>query len=77
VRKHLEAQGIGTMVYYPLCLHLQDAYRYLGYKSGDLPESERAQEQVMSLPMYPELSEKQVQQVVTVMNEYFSSQKAI
>ena len=64
LRKHLESKGIQTMVYYPLSLHLQEVYRYLGYKPGDFPQSERAQEQVLSLPMYPELSEEQIEEVV-------------
>jgi dTDP-4-amino-4,6-dideoxygalactose transaminase len=52
------------MVYYPLSLHLQEVYKYLKYKSGDFPESEQAQEQVLTLPMYPELSEEQIELVV-------------
>jgi len=64
LREHLESGGIQTMVYYPLSLHLQEAYEALGYKQGDLPESERAQSQVLSLPMYPELSEEQIREVV-------------
>jgi dTDP-4-amino-4,6-dideoxygalactose transaminase len=64
LRKHLESKGIQTMVYYPLSLHLQEVYRYLGHKPGDFPHSEQAQEQVLSLPMNPELSEEQIQEVV-------------
>ena len=64
LRKHLESKGIQTMVYYPLSLHLQEVYKYLGHKPGDFPQSERAQEQVLSLPMYPELSEEQIEEVV-------------
>jgi len=51
-------------MYYPLRLHLQEVYKYLKYKSGDFPQSEQAQEQVFSLPMYPELSEEQIELVV-------------
>jgi dTDP-4-amino-4,6-dideoxygalactose transaminase len=61
LRKHLESKGIQTMVYYPLSLHIQEVYKYLKYKSGDFPQSEQAQEQVLTLPMYPELSEEQVE----------------
>jgi dTDP-4-amino-4,6-dideoxygalactose transaminase len=61
LRKHLESKGIQTMVYYPLSLHLQEVYKYLKHKSGDFPQSEQAQEQVLTLPMYPELSEEQVE----------------
>jgi len=52
------------MVYYPLSLHLQEVYEYLKHKSGDFPQSEQAQEQVLTLPMYPELSEERAEKVV-------------
>ncbi len=65
LRKHLESRGIQTAVYYPLSLHLQEVYQSLGYKRGDFPQSEQAQEQVISLPMYPELSEEQIEEVVS------------
>jgi len=64
LRKYLESKGIQTMVYYPLSLHLQEVYKYLNYKPGDFPQSELAQEQVLSLPMYPELSEEQIEETV-------------
>jgi dTDP-4-amino-4,6-dideoxygalactose transaminase len=64
LRKHLESKGIQTMVYYPLSLHLQEVYKFLGYRPGDFPRSESAQEQVLSLPMYPELRNEQIEQVV-------------
>ena len=70
LRKHLESNGIQTMVYYPLSLHLQEVYKYLGHKKGDFPQSERAQEQVLSLPMYAELSEEQIEEVVTQIKTY-------
>ena len=63
LRKHLESKSVQTMVYYPLSLHLQEVYKYLGHKPGDFPQSEMAQEQVLSLPMYPELSEEQIEEV--------------
>lgn len=65
LRKHLESKGIQTMVYYPLSLHLQEVYKYLKHKSGDFPHSEQAQEQVLTLPMYPELSEERVEEVAS------------
>lgn len=70
LRKHLESKGIQTMVYYPLSLHLQEVYKGLGYKLGDFPQSEQAQEQVLSLPMYPELSEMQIEEVVDEIKEF-------
>ena len=69
LREYLSAQGIATSVYYPLSLHLQEVYKSLGYKSGDCPESERAQEEVLSLPMYPELSEVQVEEIVSAIKD--------
>jgi len=70
LRKHLESKDVQTAVYYPLSLHLQEVYKYLGYKPGDFPESERAQEEVLSLPMYPELSQKQVEKIVKTIKEF-------
>lgn len=70
LRKHLESKGVQTAVYYPLCLHLQEVYTSLGYKAGDFPQSERAQEQVISLPMYPELTEEQIWEVVGEIKDF-------
>jgi len=74
LRKHLAGRGIQTSVYYPLSLHLQEVYRSLGYKAGDFPESELAQEQVLSLPIYPELSEGQIEEITKVIGEFCQSQ---
>lgn len=73
LRKHLESKGIQTMVYYPLSLHLQEVYKYLGHKPGDFPQSENAQEQVLSLPMYAELSEEQIEEIVRVIKGFLQS----
>lgn len=75
LRKHLETKGIQTAVYYPLSLHLQEVYESLGYKPGDFPQSELAQEQVLSLPMYPELSQRQIEEVVSAISAYCSSKR--
>ncbi len=72
LRNHLESKGIQTNIYYPLSLHLQEVYQDLGYKTGDFPESELAQQQVLSLPMYPELTEEQVQEVVTQIAQFIN-----
>ncbi len=63
VQKLLAERGIASTVYYPVPLHLQPLYSALGYKRGDLPAAERAAEEVLSLPMYPELTPEQIQRV--------------
>jgi dTDP-4-amino-4,6-dideoxygalactose transaminase len=70
LRKYLVSKDIETAVYYPLSLHLQEAYQGLGYKKGDFPVSELAQEQVLSFPMFPEISEYQVREVVDKTKEF-------
>ena len=70
LRKYLASKGIDTAVYYPLSLHLQKAYEVLGYKKGNFPESELAQDQVISFPMFPEISQNQVAWVVDSIQEF-------
>ena len=60
VKQQLSERGIATAVYYPIPLHEQECFKYLGYKTGDLTESELACKEVLALPVYPELSEEQV-----------------
>lgn len=59
------------MVYYPLSLHLQKAFSYLGYKPGDFPESEKAQDEVLSLPIFPELMESEIEEVCQRIKEFY------
>jgi dTDP-4-amino-4,6-dideoxygalactose transaminase len=63
VRERLVANGIGAAVHYPIPVHLQPACVYLGYSEGDLPHTEQAAREVLSLPMYPELTENQIEYV--------------
>lgn len=63
VRSQLQERGVASMVYYPLPLHLQPAYRDLGYQIGQLPLAEQASQQVLSLPMFPEITLEQQEQV--------------
>lgn len=72
-RNHLSSKGIKTMVYYPLSLHLQETYSDLGYKKGDFPVSEWVQDRVVSLPMYPELSEDQIRGVTAEIGTFIKS----
>jgi dTDP-4-amino-4,6-dideoxygalactose transaminase len=72
LRDFLTARQIGSEVYYPIPLHLQPAFAYLGYREGDLPESERAAKGVLALPMYPELTEAEQQWVVESVAEFYS-----
>jgi dTDP-4-amino-4,6-dideoxygalactose transaminase len=71
LRDHLAQRNVGTEVYYPVPLHLQKCFDYLGYKPGDFPESERAAHETLALPIYPELSQEQLSQVVTSIDEFF------
>ncbi len=72
LQKHLASQGVQSAVYYPLSLHLQEAYSHLGLKAGDLPESEQASREVLSLPVHPDLSEEQVAFVVQSIQAFFA-----
>jgi dTDP-4-amino-4,6-dideoxygalactose transaminase len=71
LQAHLKAKGIGTSIYYPLPLHLQPCFAYLGYKEGQCPESERAAKEVLSLPIFPELTKSQLEEVVSGVESFF------
>jgi dTDP-4-amino-4,6-dideoxygalactose transaminase len=70
LREYLSRRGIATAIYYPLSLHLQEVYKLLGYKPGDFPEGEQAQEEVLSLPIYPELRNDEIQEIAKVIETY-------
>lgn len=71
LKKHLEANGVGCALHYPLPLHLQKCYASLGYKEGDFPIAEKAARECLSLPIYPEMTDKQIQRVADVIKEFF------
>jgi dTDP-4-amino-4,6-dideoxygalactose transaminase len=71
LREFLSARKIGTEVYYPLPLHLQPAFVYLGYREGDFPQAERAAKEVLALPMFPELTEDEQRWVVKSIADFY------
>jgi dTDP-4-amino-4,6-dideoxygalactose transaminase len=71
LKKYLEKNGIPTMIYYPLPLHLQPAFKYLGYRKGDFPESEKASKEVLSLPIYSEIRLKDKNLVIKKIREFY------
>jgi dTDP-4-amino-4,6-dideoxygalactose transaminase len=73
LQAHLAAVGVGTGIHYPIPLHLQKAYQYLGYKAGDFPAAERVASEILSLPMFPHLSHGQQDAVVMKTKEFLSS----
>jgi dTDP-4-amino-4,6-dideoxygalactose transaminase len=70
--KHLQGRGIGCAIYYPLSLHLQPCFAYLGYREGSMPASEAASREVISLPVYPELSPAQQDAVIDAVRAFYA-----
>jgi dTDP-4-amino-4,6-dideoxygalactose transaminase len=72
LQAHLKSNGIGTSIYYPLALHLQPCFEYLGYQRGDLPVAEAAMESVISLPVYPEMTSQQQDRVIEAVLSFYT-----
>jgi dTDP-4-amino-4,6-dideoxygalactose transaminase len=72
LQAYLKTKAIGTSIYYPLPLHLQPCFSYLGYREGQCPESERAAREVLSLPIFPELTRGQLDEVVAGIRTFFA-----
>jgi dTDP-4-amino-4,6-dideoxygalactose transaminase len=72
LRTFLAERKISTEIYYPLPLHLQPVFSYLGLKAGDLPVAELAAREVLALPMFPELNEAEIRSVVEGIKDFYS-----
>jgi len=72
LQAYLNEAGIGSSIYYPLCMHEQKCFSYLGYKAGDFPHAEQAAAEVLSIPIYPELSEEQLGHVVETIKAFYA-----
>jgi len=77
LRERLQADGIATALHYPIPVHLQPAHADLGYRLGDFPHAERAAAEVLSLPLYPELSLDQVDFVAASVRRHAASHAAV
>lgn len=72
LQKHLEDKGVATGLHYPVPLHVQHAFKHLGYKEGDFPVTEKAAKEILSLPMFPELTAEQIAYVADAIREFYS-----
>src|SRR3989338_9140377 len=74
--EHLRSKDIDARVYYPIPLHLQKCFKYLGYKRGDFPESEKACKETLAIPVYPDLTQDEKEHIVSSIREFFAPKEA-
>ncbi|SFH81056.1 dTDP-4-amino-4,6-dideoxygalactose transaminase [Tindallia magadiensis] len=72
LKNHLQENGIATEIYYPLPLHMQECFRYLGHRKGDFPKTEKAAATSLALPVFPELTKAQMEETVKVIHQFTS-----
>ncbi len=77
LQSYLKKRGVGTEVYYPVPMHLQECFAYLGYQSGSFPESERAAMETLALPVHPELTDEQAEYVVRCIDDFLTTSSAV
>ncbi len=73
LQAHLKARGIGSAIYYPIALHEQPCFEYLRYAKGQLPATELACQEVLSLPVYPEMTEAMLEEVAQGLLSFFGN----
>jgi dTDP-4-amino-4,6-dideoxygalactose transaminase len=74
LQQHLQQNGIGTLIHYPIPPHLQAAYQHLGYKQGDFPIAEKMADTCLSLPIFPGLTQQQVIHIASIIQSFFTAQ---
>ena len=75
LKEYLETKGVGSMIYYPVPLHQQVCFEFLGYRKGDLPETENAADEVLALPIFAELTESEIKEVAREIGNFYAGKK--